>query len=126
VIGGAAKDVQRAQTTYFSLFNPPAEVANTNESIVQHEMTVGGTLSQLRIRLEANNAPASSSHTFVVRRNGVDTAVTCQIGSGSSSCSNSTSTAAFAAGDLISISAVPSGNPTDNLDVRWTAKYAQP
>ena len=124
MIGGAAAAIRRANTTFFSLFNPPSMIANATEALVQQELTVAGTLSNLRIRLAANNAVSSSTYTFTVRKTGVNTAVTCQIGNGQSSCVDSTHSVAFLAGDLISISAVPSATqPTDSLDVRWTAKY---
>jgi hypothetical protein len=124
VLGGAAATIRRFNTTFFSLFNPPSMIASATESLVQQEMTVAGTLSNLRIRLAANNAVAGSTYTFTVRKNAANAVVSCQIGNGQSSCGDSTHSVAFLAGDLISISAVPSATqPTDSLDVRWTAKY---
>jgi hypothetical protein len=89
-------------------------------------MTTGGTLSQLRVRLSAAAGAAGSSYTFNVRKTGVNTGVTCTISAAATSCSDTTNSASFSAGDLITIAAVPSSptQPTDNLDVRWTAKYS--
>jgi collagen triple helix repeat protein len=124
VVGGAAADIRRTNVTFFSLFSPPTLQASSSESLVQQELTVAGTLSNLRIRLSASNSGGGTSYTFTVRRNGSNTGVTCQIGNGQSSCADSTHSVSFAAGDLISIVASPSGSPTDSLDVRWTARYA--
>ena len=125
VIGGAAKDIKKASTTYLSMFNPPnAGIADATEAQVQQEMTVAGTLSQLRIRLSAAAGGGTTSYTFNVRRNGVNTGVTCTATGAATSCSDTTNSIAFSAGDRISIQAVPSATPpTDNLEVRWTAKY---
>jgi hypothetical protein len=124
VLGGAASRIKRAATTYFSLFNPPAGDANAAEGLAQLEMTVGGTLSQLRIRLSAAAGGAGSSYTFHVRKNGANTGVQCTTTAAQTACSDSVDSIVLAAGDLISVDAVPSATqPTDNLDVRWTAKY---
>ena len=88
-------------------------------------MTVAGTLSQLRVRLSAAAGGAGSSYVFTVRKGGVNTSVTCTASAGASSCSDTTNSVSFAAGNLISVLADPSSptQPTDNLEVRWTAKY---
>ena len=87
---------------------------------------MGGTLSELRVRLSAAAGGAGSSYAFTVRKNGVDTSVTCTIAVAATSCSDTTNSVSFSAGDLISVLADPSATqPTDNLEVRWTAKYSQ-
>src|SRR5205809_871138 len=126
VIGGAANNIKKGNATYLSLFNPTNNgAANTSEALVQQEMTVAGTLSNLRIRLSATAGGTGASYTFTVRKNATSTSVTCTITDGASTCSDATNSVTFAAGDLISIQAVPSTTvvPTDNLDVRWTARY---
>jgi hypothetical protein len=125
VIGGAAKDIKKANNTYFSLFTPAGSNANATESLVQQEMTVAGTLSQFRIRLAAAAGGNGTSYLFTVRKNGAATSVTCTATAAATSCSDTTNSVTFAAGDLLSIEADPStSQPTDNLEVRWTAKYA--
>jgi hypothetical protein len=88
------------------------------------EMPAAGTLSQLRIRLSAAAGAATTGYTFTVRKNGVATGVTCTITFSATNCSDTTNSEAFVAGDLLSIEADPTAvQPSDNLDVRWTAKY---
>jgi hypothetical protein len=115
-------------TTYVGLFGSTNDnnEAQATEGLVQAPMPAGGTVRNLYIRLEANNAVASSTYTFTVRKNGVDTGVTCQIGNGSNICNDTTNTAVFVAGDNISIEVTPSSptQPTDNLEVHWTATYS--
>jgi len=68
-----------------------------------------------------------------VRKNGVDTAVTCEIDDTSSpntSCSDTTHTIGFTADtDVISIGVTAptnAGKTSAAATVRWTAKYTQP
>jgi hypothetical protein len=58
-----------------------------------------------------------------VRKNGANTAMTCTMTSAQSTCSDTTNSVAFTAGDLISIASTKSGS-TNNLITRWTAQYA--
>ena len=87
-------------------------------------MLFGGTVSNFRVRLSSNAGSSGTSYTFTVRQNGTNTAVTCTITGAANTCSDTTNTVAFAAGDLFSISAVPSSSqPSDNLEVSWYARY---
>ena len=70
VVGGAAQDIKQTAHRFFSLFNPAAGNAETTESLAQQEMTVAGTLSQLRVRLSAAAGGAGSSYAFTVRKGG--------------------------------------------------------
>jgi hypothetical protein len=129
IVGGAAQDIKRANTTFFSLFNPPNGTADASEPQVQQVVTADGTLSQFNVRLSAAAGGAGTSYTFNVRKNGVNTGVGCIITGAATSCSDTVNTASFSTNDLISVSAVPSANPTpgqptDNLEVRWTARMA--
>ena len=78
-------------------------------------MTVGGTLSSFRIA----TAPNNGTWTFTVVKNGTDTTVTCST-AGGNSCSDTTHTASFVAGDTIAIKGVGGGAKP----ARWTAAYA--
>jgi hypothetical protein len=60
---------------------------------------------------------------FTVRKNGADTAVGCTMASNQSFCSDTTNSAAFAAGDLISIGSLRSGSPTSQR-TWWSAQFA--
>ena len=46
----------------------------------------------------------------------------CTISDGNTTCTDLADSAAFAAGDLISIQVNPVSNP-DNQNVRWTARF---
>jgi hypothetical protein len=99
-------------------------VAPTSEAGAQSFMRVAGTVSKFDVRLNANAGPAGSSFTFTVRKNGVDTGITCTVSGATSTCSDIANNAVFAANDLISISIVPSAaDPTDHLDARWSAVF---
>ena len=78
-----------------------------------------------RSNLSAAAGAAGSSYTFTVRKNGTDTELTCTASATATSCSDILNSVSFAAGDTISISAVPSSptQPTDNLDVRWSMSF---
>ncbi|HZQ64876.1 MAG TPA: hypothetical protein VFA66_06595 [Gaiellaceae bacterium] len=93
------------------------------ESFAQMNMPAGGTVEHFYVR--AQSSIFIGSITFTVRRNGVDTAVSCTMlpGSPVSSCSDTANRATFAAGDLISIGSVKSGSPLMLL-TRWTAEFA--
>ena len=86
-------------------------------------MPVGGTLSNFNVLLDG--APGNAnSYTFTLRRNATtDTSVTCSIsGSSAVSCSDSTNSATFNAGDRISIKVTPANGPTGRR-MGWTAKF---
>jgi hypothetical protein len=95
-------------------------------------MTVSGTLSDFRIRIDA--PPANNKGLrYTVRKNGINTAVTCEIVDSSSpntSCSDTINTVSFTADtDTISIGVTPpttAGKSSAAALVRWTAKYTQP
>ncbi len=98
---------------------------NSSETVVQNVIPAPGTVKNFYFFVET--APAAGrTWTFTVRKNGSNTPVTCTIlGNGVlRTCSDTTNSAAFAAGDLISIrisasSPAPSGTPG-----QWTAQFA--
>jgi len=102
------------------------------EAQVTQLMTVSGTLSDFRIRIDA--APATNKGLrYTVRKNGADTAVTCEIDDTSSpntSCFDTTHSVSFTADtDTITIGVTApttAGKSSAAATVRWTAKYTQP
>lgn len=73
---------------------------------------VPGRITTLRLKLAT--PPTTGSHQILLRKNGVDTALTCTITSASSpsgTCS-ATGSISFAAGDYASLRLHPSGTPT--------------
>ena len=98
--------------------------ASPTESSVQQVMPVAGTVSNLAISL--GSAPGSgNSWTFTIRKNGAATGVTCKVeGSTAKECTSS-ATVTFAAGDLLSLQATPSGGPNGWSSLRWGATLSQ-
>jgi hypothetical protein len=104
----------------------PAFYSNVNaaESSVEQVLAIGGTLSDLHVRLEGSPG-TGNSYTFTVRNNGADTSLTCAIIDSSVSCSDTDAahSVSFSAGDTVSIKSVPSSNPSGRA-MRWSAKFA--
>ena len=92
---------------------------NASESVVQLDVPVASTFSNLYVRLNASPG-ASKTYTFVVRKNGVDTALTCAISGAATACSDTVNTVTFVVGDLISIRATPTSSPTAR-SMQWSA-----
>jgi collagen triple helix repeat protein len=97
--------------------------SQTDESLVDQVMPVGGTLSLLNVAIEIPAGNAPNAWQFFVRRNGVDTEVTCSISGTVTTCSSDPAqSVVFQAGDKISIRAQGTADPTD-AEMRWTAKF---
>jgi len=126
VIGGTAKSIRKLFPTYFGLFGSPGmNSVGTDESTLQWPMPAAGTVSNLYVRLSESAGAAGTSYTFTIRKNGSSTGVACTAVAAASTCSDTSGSVTFAAGDLISVQASPSATPpADNLDVAWTAKFA--
>jgi hypothetical protein len=92
----------------------------TTESQLQQNVPVAGTVKNFYVR--ANGNVGGTSITYTVRKNGVNTAVTCTMTSAQSTCSDTTDSAVFSAGDLISIGSAKSGATTAQI-TRWSAQY---
>jgi hypothetical protein len=88
-------------------------------------MPVGATISDFYVRLESNPG-LLGSYTFTVRKNGLDTDLTCVIAGSDASCSDTDSahSVSFSGGDLLSIKAAPSVPPPTARAMRWSAKLA--
>ena len=96
---------------------------SATEKLVQNIMPATGTVASFYFFIDT--APgAGSSWTFFVRKNGIDTTITCTISGASQTCSDLTHTASFAAGDLISVREASSGTPS-NTSGQWTATFQQ-
>jgi hypothetical protein len=97
---------------------------NTNENLVQNVIPAPGTVKNVYVFVERLPS-AGKSWTFTLRKNGADTAVTCTInGDGvARQCSDTANTAAFAAGDLISMR-ISGGNNPNGTPGQWTAQFA--
>jgi hypothetical protein len=118
--GGTGVGTNLGVNAFMSMFNSGS---STTESQVQQPMPVAGTLKNFIVRRDAALS-AATQIVYTVRKNGVDTAVTCTITfvSGALTCSDLTHSVVFAAGDLISIGTVRTGTPAQQ-PTRWTAQY---
>ena len=102
---------------FFGLFG--AEFAS--ESIARTPMAVSGTLSNFHVGVDGGTA-AGKNWILTVRKNGANTSVTCTVVGPATTCSDSTHTASFNAGEDLSISIVASGGP-GSKPMSWSAKY---
>jgi hypothetical protein len=94
---------------------------SSTERRVQNIMPTAGTVKSFYIFVET--APSvGASWTFTLRKNGVDTAVTCTVAGTAQVCSDATHSASFVAGDLISVREASTGGP-DNSAGQWTAVF---
>jgi len=106
-----------ANNAFMGMFVPGQ---STTESQLQQNMPAAGTLKNFYVR--ADGAVGGTSIKYTVRKNGADTAVTCTMTSAQSTCSDTTNSVAFLAGDLISIGSTKTGSTTPQ-PTRWTAQY---
>jgi hypothetical protein len=121
IIGGGTggSTLSRSGNNYIPLFFSDAD---SQESAVAQTVPLAATLSNFYVHLSGAPGPGNS-YTFTVRRNGGNTTVTCTIsGSSATTCSDTTHTQAFDAGDTISIESVPLSNPS-NASMHWTATF---
>ena len=120
-IGGGTglSNLNKQSVRYVPMFN--AGVSDV-ESENQQLMPMAGTVSDFYVILNTNPGD-SKSYTFVVRKNGDNTPVTCTISGTDTTGSDLTNSVSFAAGDYISIMVTPSGNPTAAA-MCWTAKLS--
>jgi hypothetical protein len=100
-------------------------IVSPTESTVQMPMPTAGTVTDLHILLSGDPGASPNQYAFAVMKNGVATSVTCTVGTGATSCSDSANTVSFVAGDLISLRSVPTSNPTAR-SVRFTASLGNP
>ena len=80
--------------------------------------------SASKLVFHVSSALSGATATLTVRKNGVDTALTCQIPDGSSSCTNLGSSVTFADGDLLSLRYDETNNP--NVRIKYSILYEAP
>jgi hypothetical protein len=123
VIGGGSSVLQLTAPGYVSMFQGNS---CTIESQCQQVMPAAGTASKFYVRIQ--DAPGNTKGwRLTIRKNGTDGVLFCDIIDGATSCNNLTGSMTFAAGDLISVSAIQSplaNNPPPTTRLVWTALYA--
>jgi hypothetical protein len=95
---------------------------STNEDNVNVPVS-SGTASKL-VFVVSPALTGGDTASLRVRKNGVDTALTCTIVSGQSSCSNLVSTVTFADGDVLSLRYAETGAP--NTRIKYSILYQAP
>lgn len=90
-------------TTISGLFGPifGTTAIGATESLVQSAVSSATSLTNLQVK--ATNVGASDTLTVTLRVNGASSALTCQIGSSGTSCSDTTHSVAVVAGDLVDV-----------------------
>jgi hypothetical protein len=82
-----------------------------------------GAASRLLVRLSA--APGGSGAvTITVRRNGVNTALTCSVVGSATTCQNTTASISFVDGDRLSVFYSESSSAAAR--VSWSIRYSAP
>ncbi len=116
LMGGAAAVVSATVANYFPVqgdFTPAAAAAEGNVQLnAALPMQVGNMRCVLVTAGGVVTVAGGTSYVIAFRDNGTDTAITCTILAGASSCSDTTHQAAVAAQDLIDYEDTPAGTPT--------------
>lgn len=97
-------------TTYATI-NGNSISAGGTEGSFQNVMARAGTLRNLRIKF-INPPGSGKSYKFTLRKNGVDTALTCTAADLATECSDTVNSFSFARGDLLSIGITPTNTPS--------------
>ena len=119
LIGGVDDPVQTANIEYNSLNNGMSW--RTTESISPQIISTGGTLKNLRIKLDGSPG-SGKSYTFTLRVNGAGTTLTTTISNAETSGFDITHEVIVLAGDLVGIECSPAGTPTARRP-RWTVVF---
>ena len=119
--GGTDTTLSITETRFIPLFGTDA---TASEAGVLQTLPVAGTLSNFRVTLHRwpDNGGGSQFYAFTVRRNGVDTGITCNVLEFETACSDTTHSQLFNAGDTFAIRADPFGSPRDVM-MHWTAVF---
>lgn len=91
---------------------------NTNDAAARNVVPVAGTAKTFYANV-ATAPGAGKSWAFTLYKNGSATSSTCTIADAATDCSDVTHTVSLVAGDTISIESVPSGTPTNPVDIRF-------
>lgn len=119
IISGTPNTISTAAVNYAPIFKSQG-AWNSAETVQFQVMPMNGILSNFRVVLSA--APGSGrSYTFVIRKNGADTAATITI-SGSDTTGTIRAPISVVTGDLLSISSTPSGSPA-TATAKWTLDF---
>lgn len=122
LMGGTNGAISNTVTNYGSMqaFSNAANW-NATEVNVSSVMPTAGVIKNLQVYSPVAPA-AGKSYAYTIMKNGSTTAVTCTMANTATTASDTSNTVTYAAGDTISIQAVPTGTPTaatPRFSVQW-------
>jgi len=91
-------------------------------SDVEVPMPASGAVTNLNVRTRSNVSIVIGHYDFFVWKSGSDSTVTCQIGTGQNTCSDTVNCVDFVAGDTIALRATPTNVPLPT-GASWTAVF---
>ena len=106
IIGGSFQGLDPSIDNFLPMFSDEGD--KTDEARTQQALPLNGVVSDLYVRVDPS---PTGEYAFTVRKNGVDTAVTCTVAGATTGCSDQSNSVAFDSGDLITLKATPSGSP---------------
>ncbi len=110
-----------AGTGYHSLSSGP--LGSVNEYLTQLVFPCNGVLSNLHVKLPQSAPGSDNSHTFTVRKTGVeDTDLSCTIADENTYAADDTHTVEVTAGEQYSLKRVTVGTPTAST-ATWSLKF---
>jgi hypothetical protein len=122
LVGGITTANLSTSATEYS--GPLSAAANGTEANVRLPMPVAGTVANLQVSLNGT-AGNGKSYVFTVMREGVATGITCTVsGNSATTCSDVANTAAFTAGQAISLRSAPASGPTART-LRWSVTLTE-
>jgi hypothetical protein len=96
-----------------------AETVEANAAVAAGQ---SGTISNFVFNVTTSPG-GPNSWTVTLRKNGASTSVTCTISGNATSCSDSTHSVSFSAGDTIDVMAVPNAGAAHATYADWHATY---
>lgn len=105
-------------TQYFAFANGSASVST---AIRETPAAVAGTITKLIANYPTG--AGTGTYTITLRKNGADTALTCQIVSAATQCTDTTDSVSFNPGDTYGYKVVPTSTPTSNSEWEVAAVF---
>ena len=126
VVGGGGA-VGEATTNFQSpglgnIYSNDFPAAGLGESAAQMLMPAG-TLSKVRVKITTTTAPSSGAFTLMVRVNGADTVLTCQIPFGSTQCSTGNKTKGLLTNSPLAVRVTNNFVSSGNIAFTYTMQF---
>lgn len=123
-LGGVGGTGQSNSATNFVLPMNYDAAPGATETSQENLITYAGVVNNMFIKNGTAAPGAGTSYTMTVRKNGADTAITCQIsGASATTCSDTTHSINVLPGDLIDIKTVPVGTPSGSISFRTSLTF---